>query len=476
MQRWTKGPVCGVGNCPSRHWRTVAGQRVCRFGHVREGEVEIGDDDDYVGRAVTSTQLTGRVSQVASSQALLGAEGESGADSGKPKELFGIERDVYRAKVFQRLLCNQIKWLINTKNAPRDLEQRAKYLWTIYIRDALASKGRERQFLFRLDSGICEGILGLACRILHAPIFMIDIMRWRGEGVLPGIDAIVRDPDVATRILIKGYQPTPNTVIFRTFELEKYFTSRKVVIPPPEMTVLLSKLCIDLFMPPEVLATALRMMQYSPPLKGYYSELVAAATVAGALYTLCDPIDGFPKLEMDTRRKRSTNRLNAEARGSARLIMDFELWSDLIRKVWLESSSNAAMTEYDVEFWSPEKTDRYLKWFATAMTIDPRNKAEKQMYDMFPIDEIENEPTTDVTVSSETVGELGKEMQKTLTWAGEDLRVLYPMSRKKEENQATFVLLLKVLGRILDMDVDNVCSATAMRVSRIFRLFGKHYW
>lgn len=45
-QQYIRGPVCGVDNCPSRLYRSTDGQRICQYGHVVDGDLEFGDDDD----------------------------------------------------------------------------------------------------------------------------------------------------------------------------------------------------------------------------------------------------------------------------------------------------------------------------------------------------------------------------------------------------------------------------------------------
>lgn len=45
-QSYIRGPVCGVDNCPSRLYRSTDGQRICQYGHVVDGDLEFGDDDD----------------------------------------------------------------------------------------------------------------------------------------------------------------------------------------------------------------------------------------------------------------------------------------------------------------------------------------------------------------------------------------------------------------------------------------------
>ena len=46
MSQWIRGPICGVDNCRSRLYRSTDGMKICQYGHVMEGNVEINDDQD----------------------------------------------------------------------------------------------------------------------------------------------------------------------------------------------------------------------------------------------------------------------------------------------------------------------------------------------------------------------------------------------------------------------------------------------
>jgi RNA polymerase I-specific transcription initiation factor RRN7 len=60
-QSWVRGPVCGVDNCTSRLYRSVDGLKVCQYGHVMEGNIEINDDqdDNFVQTKRLNINLTG---------------------------------------------------------------------------------------------------------------------------------------------------------------------------------------------------------------------------------------------------------------------------------------------------------------------------------------------------------------------------------------------------------------------------------
>ncbi|CUM63647.1 uncharacterized protein PRCAT00001230001 [Priceomyces carsonii] len=44
--QWIKGPICGVDNCRSRLYRSSDGMKICQYGHVMDGNVEINDEHD----------------------------------------------------------------------------------------------------------------------------------------------------------------------------------------------------------------------------------------------------------------------------------------------------------------------------------------------------------------------------------------------------------------------------------------------
>ncbi|EGV66409.1 Pol I core factor CF [Yamadazyma tenuis] len=60
-QSWIRGPVCGIQNCPSRLYTSSDGHKICQYGHVLEGDIEINDDD---GEFTQTRRLQMKVNEV----------------------------------------------------------------------------------------------------------------------------------------------------------------------------------------------------------------------------------------------------------------------------------------------------------------------------------------------------------------------------------------------------------------------------
>ncbi|KAK9471211.1 uncharacterized protein V1510DRAFT_431431 [Dipodascopsis tothii] len=115
--QWTRGDVCGIDNCQSRYWQIVDGRLYCRNGHQKEGDLEIGeDDDDYMQR--------GRSHYTRSQESVQEQETTT---------YYGVKGYTLFVQCYQIHLRNQVAALIQHLNAPAEIETVVKGLWELYV-------------------------------------------------------------------------------------------------------------------------------------------------------------------------------------------------------------------------------------------------------------------------------------------------------------------------------------------------------
>lgn len=131
MSSYIRGPICGVGNCPSRLWRIIDGRRTCQFGHVMEGDVEFNDEDEDATNAgvVTrrlnlTTNATGNFQSSFNTSQLQSSQIEEGG-----KKIFGPEARILFIKSLQFTLKRQSRWLVEEYNLPQEFDKVIKIIW-----------------------------------------------------------------------------------------------------------------------------------------------------------------------------------------------------------------------------------------------------------------------------------------------------------------------------------------------------------
>lgn len=105
------------------------GQKVCRNGHVKAGEFEIGEDEDDFA-ASQGRRLTIPSQQTAASQ----------PNDPKNEILYGKEANALFMQCYQLILRKQVEWLINVQGLKPELAKVVKNLWALYISDTKFAK------------------------------------------------------------------------------------------------------------------------------------------------------------------------------------------------------------------------------------------------------------------------------------------------------------------------------------------------
>lgn len=267
---WTRGPRCGVQNCRSRLWRTVNGQKACQNGHIREGEIDMEEDEDaFFGAGGRRMTMGGGASQMQ-------MPGNLKTESTR---LYGAEGLALQLKCFQLILKLQIKWLIEHQNAPLELEHIARGLFGLYINSAdetivmsEASDGERRrgrggpsrkstkQPVAKLKLLSIVAISYLSCCMLRLPIYLYDFQRWISHFRFPYMQVRRLIPtemhlNLGMHIL-PGLRPRTvpmsGQIYDAVLEVSTYlFNQYRVEFPPTLLQPLAFKMIRDLFLPRE---------------------------------------------------------------------------------------------------------------------------------------------------------------------------------------------------------------------------------
>lgn len=411
MIRWTSGPVCGINNCTSRQWRIVDGQSICRNGHVREGDVEIVDDEfENMGRAFRATKS--QLSQLRS----------AGLDDQKD----GHTRAIHQAHVY--FLKFQAEYVVKEKGVPSEIMPVARALmglWLEYVKrrqetaefedssgidssgiefsdysDEEAQLDKRSKFLqplnhleksptttkikygryrnihpFRLpvkrllSHSILwsTAILYISACVIQYPLYLSDLLRWIHNGEIPLYKSTYLLPDdIRTRLnsdskdgsfkLIKGYSDEP--LADQVLVLGNIFRNEfKYSIPNISLNELTFKIIYMLYLPPELYMIAINfsnLFQIEFDATGRDPSTRSPADdsfLYAIIVLLAKLIYGFDHIIRHPK--------NEEP---GREIVDWELWLSLITKSWIDTDSFVDNDPNDALFWDTEKLSRCLDW------------------------------------------------------------------------------------------------------------------
>ncbi|ANB11153.1 Rrn7p [Sugiyamaella lignohabitans] len=436
---WVRGPVCGVDNCRSRLWRSVDGRKVCQYGHVKEG-IEVGDDDDdflAFGRVISRPSSRRNSSAQEKEHALIGAAAQA----------------LY-FQCLQVVLRQQVKWLIEEKGVPSELEGVVRSLWTILVnqtkfgvsnmnssRASSAAKSdasqdesekytthndedtgndededdydddgdeennyrndsdteRERrgrrkiktEKLPEIKFGHLVVICYLGCVTIRSPVYLYDFQKWIERLEFPFIRALAYLPlEMSQKVVGTHYRGLLSPEIPRDgklhgllAELGSFYIHSGVTFPPQPVEPLLFRMIKDLLLPPEIyvasekLAEALEISLLVSISNHYYPQfetaLFGVIIIAVRLcYGVGDEWTRVPKSYSTPASK----------------TIDWDLWCDIMRKIWVEDDEFFDVNESDICYWDPEKSERYLSWVENSLLILPRFRSEyKRLLQLFPL-------------------------------------------------------------------------------------------
>lgn len=170
MARTVRGPVCGVNNCPSCLWRRVNGQNLCQYGHIRDNDIEIDDDDDIGSKA----GLPGK--RIKNIDGLKKSKEDKNVTSNRK---YGNEFINLKFKCYQIILAKNTKFILTELNMSKDQAKlyisKIKFLWCKLIQYTIDKKFDHYSYK-HIDFSYLNIINYLAIMNLNLPIYLSDFI------------------------------------------------------------------------------------------------------------------------------------------------------------------------------------------------------------------------------------------------------------------------------------------------------------
>jgi RNA polymerase I-specific transcription initiation factor RRN7 len=122
--RFPRGEACTYEGCPAKRYYVADGKRFCNRGHEQEGFRQVQQDED-------DFNSQGRITR------------RKREEKERVEKVFrGREATQLFLQCYQLVLWKQVKWLIDVKGLPDELETVVRDLWSVRLR-AVKSLGEE---------------------------------------------------------------------------------------------------------------------------------------------------------------------------------------------------------------------------------------------------------------------------------------------------------------------------------------------
>lgn len=202
-QSWIRGPVCGVDNCTSRLYRTVDGLKICQYGHVMDGNIEINDDqdDNFVQTKRLNINLTGLGGDFLESQRAAGLTSRKGED--KNKKLYGLAAKELYLQCVQAVLEGQLNIVIqlffaniDEYNIEEELTPTVKLYWLKTLTSCLSGNDESNDIDLSDPNVHLPTTIDLICIIylslvkLKFPVYLQDILSSIRQNRIPYMKCI----------------------------------------------------------------------------------------------------------------------------------------------------------------------------------------------------------------------------------------------------------------------------------------------
>ncbi|KAL5117806.1 hypothetical protein ACEQ8H_004280 [Pleosporales sp. CAS-2024a] len=524
--RRTKGSVCGIENCRSRHYEEGEdGYLYCQNGHRQEGLVRGEDDED---------------NQISAARKVTRKEKEVDETSVKSSKQFSGRRafDLY-LKCLQLILRHQVWFLVQEKCFPRELELVVLDLWALRIvqlGDRIASSGQETepqpsQVFNTLESEDeqtndneggansapkardkqlqstpnlydCLALCYLGIFTMRLPITPGDMYAWVIDGKLAFRRAIkllplnMRDRLPSTYHAVLDPQTMLNFRVFYTTLTNLEISFEKdhgIEWPALNIQPLLFRYIKQLALPLEIYEATLRLAE----LLGYdfvfryggrhrlglrhlpEAQLIGCLVVSVKLLYPFDRIRRAPESSSEP----------------TTVVMDWKKWykqmavakkAQRVGNSGLTTEELTKLQEEDVFKMGPEQLDQYLDFYADTFIDDAEVQRTKDnddfrnaLYDMFPIEGNEHRPPIQVStgLSHErmlaTVRAVHGSM-KTAAVADDDSDILRPgqmyrVWRNKEEMPERAIPFIEEAARLAGFSFGMLINAVFFTEARVER-------
>lgn len=184
MSSWTRGPVCGIGNCPTRLYKIIDGQHVCKYGHVKEDlGLQIDDEEEISNNPDGTMGVRTNVRQLRIPKLGDIRERKSQIHNSKSKRKFGNELHILYGEVFQFLFRRQMEFLISYFNLPKETTVTTfKTAWLRYL-----SKYIFVDSVFKNTPNLIDltTMCYILCAKLKYPIYLYDLIQLIAKDKFP---------------------------------------------------------------------------------------------------------------------------------------------------------------------------------------------------------------------------------------------------------------------------------------------------
>ncbi|KAG7918450.1 hypothetical protein KL927_001907 [Ogataea polymorpha] len=131
---YVRGPQCGVDNCTSNLWKRIDGRNVCFYGHVRENDIEIDDEEDQLDKQTMGT-YSRRLRNVAglTNTSAKDLRSQQFLQEQKRDYAHGMELRKLLVQCLQIILMRQTETLEDKLKLPQGYQSVVKRYWAIYL-------------------------------------------------------------------------------------------------------------------------------------------------------------------------------------------------------------------------------------------------------------------------------------------------------------------------------------------------------
>lgn len=393
MSQWIRGPICGVDNCRSRLYRSTDGMKICQYGHVMEGNVEINDDQDenFVSTRRLNLQLNDGGFTVALQN--VGVRRETS------KKVYGTSGKKLYWRCLQVLLKKQIGYVQEIFPCASDeLVPVVKLYWLKYM-TATFSDDAHSKVPTALD---LISILYIAIVKLQGfPIYVCDVIYALKENRIPYMKCLHLIPNSYLEQLpsyfikcLEPYKLPVNNELYEAILIngQKICGDEQILeIPFNYYYPLIFKILAELLVLPN-----------APSLFHICNNLVEKL---GHKFQISfnNKVDRFPELQIISFIIITIKIYFIYFNG-----MDYNKWIDILTKYELNTEFHFANSQVDNDEllnWSDFKIDKYCQWLYDNVLGDKNEDnlsvMDKRLYKIFDLNESLNASPTNRKIDNE---------------------------------------------------------------------------
>lgn len=467
-EAFTRGRVCGVENCPTNLWHIVNGRPVCRYGHVAQG-IEIGlDDEDFTQGQYISSARTRLIKEERASTRLFGA----------------AEFDLY-SQCFLKVLIVEAKSLVERLNMPPDVVPVIRALWLMAIdyRRTKRPASVNKKTLMTESMALCY----LGCIYLGLPVFPMDFFHWAKTDAFPFINA--------SRFLAPGDRnklSSHSLYLFSGGGIPSHYGLRLSVVrlascfaeigglqlPPVSWQLLLWKLVKNLLLPPATYLATISLiheLRIEKILGTPWSitERDPMINTAAALVVTAKLAYGMDHIHRDT----ASHEVASDH-------PDWEVWADIVRKLWIINDDLFSDDFEHVMYWDRETSRSFMSWFRELYSnVTPADGADPKMLEFFPIDKFDKYSYKDNLIDRKVIEELTEVLYKSIEpvkksagsetphWLPGNLYFIY--NRSCDAMSPNTDILCEAIARILGIERSKFDSRVVWLEGRLATMEGR---